>query len=60
MHGRDAAAAARAAVPDVAADRVTVRVSGARIRVRVRAAGPRALVSAFDAERTAVAVRAGD
>lgn len=55
MQGRDPEDAAREAVPDVPKDRVRVSVDGARIVVRVRAEGPRALVSGFDAERRAVA-----
>ncbi|WP_210493963.1 hypothetical protein [Patulibacter sp. SYSU D01012] len=58
MQGRDPREAAREAVPGLDADRLTVRVDGARIAVRVRAAGPRALVAPFDAERTVVARRA--
>lgn len=59
MQGRDPEDAARAAVPDVARDRLRVRVDGARIEVRVRAEGPRALVGPFDAERQVVARRDG-
>lgn len=58
MQGRDPRDAAREAVPDVARERLRVRVDGSRISVTVRAAGPRALVGSFDAERHVVA-RAG-
>ncbi|WP_320670733.1 hypothetical protein [Patulibacter defluvii] len=52
LQGRDPLAAARAAVPGLAPDRLAVHVRGDRVQVRVRAAGPRALVARFDAERT--------
>ncbi|MCK9247882.1 MAG: hypothetical protein M0P31_02755 [Solirubrobacteraceae bacterium] len=52
MQGRDPSAAAKAAVPDVPADRLRVRVRGDRVSVRVRASGPRALVARFDATQT--------
>lgn len=55
MQGRDAEQAARQAVPDVARERLRVTVRDGRIAVRVRAAGPRALVAPFDAEQTVVA-----
>lgn len=59
MQGRDPEDAARAAVPDVARRDLRVRVDGDVVVVRVRAAGPRALTSRFDAERRVVARRAG-
>ncbi|MGE4426777.1 MAG: hypothetical protein AB7G37_10030 [Solirubrobacteraceae bacterium] len=52
MQGRDPSAAAKAAVPDVPADRLRIRVRGDRVSVRVRASGPRALVARFDATQT--------
>lgn len=60
LQGRDPAAAARAAVPDLARKRLRVKVEGGRISVDVRAAGPRALVAPFDAHRTVVARPIGD
>lgn len=59
MQGRDPKDAARDAVPDVGRDRLTVSVDGATVQVKVRAAGPRALVATFDAERRVVARTAG-
>ncbi len=59
MQGRDPEDAAREAVPDVPEDRLRIDVDGARIAVRVRAAGPRALVGRFDAERRVVARTGG-
>ncbi|MDO9409526.1 hypothetical protein [Patulibacter sp.] len=57
MQGRDPEDAAREAIPDVGKERLRVSVDGPRIVVRVRAEGPRGLVSGFDAERRAVARR---
>lgn len=60
MQGRDPEEAAREAIPDVARRDVRVQVSGDEVVVRVRAEGPRALTSGFDAERRVVARRQGD
>lgn len=59
MQGRDPEDAARAAVPDVAKRDLRVRIDGDVVIVRVRAEGPRALTSGFDAERRVVARKAG-
>jgi hypothetical protein len=60
MQGRDPEDAARAAVPDVDRDDLRVRVDGPVVVVRVRAEGPRALTSRFDAERRVVARKQGE
>lgn len=60
MQGRDPEDAARAAVPDVDHDDLRVRVDGPVVVVRVRAEGPRALTSRFDAERRVVARKQGE
>lgn len=60
LQGRDPVEAARAAVPGLARDRLTIAVVGDRITVRVRAGGPRALVARFDARRQVRARPVGD